>query len=280
MLTDAHCHPCDLFFEYHDAEKKRRTVLSPKGDKGVIAAASAWNVNEFAYNEELSLNAAAENKARMLLCFAVHPQLPANCLEKNTRFKEDDLNASLYFIYKAAKSGKLSAVGEFGFDLFNDDYKKTETVQDMIFETHLKAAIDNNLPVVLHVRRATRKIFLYTKKLLKCKAVIFHSWPGTSEEALSLLNRGINAYFSFGNIILLNHKQAMKSVSLLPADRILTETDAPYQPRGNEKKSCWNDIPLILKAAASLRSKAGNTISAEDLETRIELNFKKAFNIN
>jgi len=280
MLTDAHCHPCDLFFEFHEAEKKRRTVISPSGVKGVTAAASAWNINEFAYNEELSRNAAAENEARMLLCFAVHPQLPANYTEKNMRFKDADLDASMEFLCAAAKNKKLAAAGEFGFDLFNDEYKETEKMQDKIFASHLEAAVNYKLPVVLHVRRAMHKIFLYAKELSKCKAVIFHSWPGTCEEAHSLLKRGINAYFSFGNIIMLNHKQAMRSVSLLPADRLLTETDAPYQPRRNEKFSHWADLRRILKAAASLRSKAGNTVNAEELETQIEINFKKAFSIN
>jgi len=280
MLTDAHCHPCDLFFEYHEAEKKRRTVLSPKGEKGAAAASSAWNINEFAYNEELSRNAEAEGEARMLLCFAVHPQLPANYREKNMNFKDADLNASMEFLCKAAKNKKLAAVGEFGFDLFNDDYKETEIIQDMVFTAHLEAAVNYKLPVVLHVRRAMHKIFFYAKELSKCRAVIFHSWPGTCDEALSILNRGINAYFSFGNVIMLNHKQAAKSVSLLPIERLLTETDTPYQPRRNEKFSCWNDLPHILKTAASLRSKAGNTVNAIDLETQIEINFKKAFNIN
>jgi TatD DNase family protein len=116
------------------------------------------------------------------------------------------------------------------------------------------------------------KIFTLSRKLAQCAAVIFHSWPGTAEEALSLLRKGINVYFSFGNTIRLNHKQAMRSCARLPVDRLLTETDAPFQ--GMREYSQWADLPLIIEAAATLRCETAN-----ELEAHIESNFHRAFSV-
>jgi len=270
VLTDVHCHPFDLSPLFPQMEQERRRL-------GVYAAASACDMEEFTYNETLSHNAAAENAAPLLLCFGVHPQLPAVKKENGSPFTDSELTGSLETLQNLASAGKIAALGEFGFDLYNAAFKETEKTQDILFETHLEIAIHYNLPIVLHVRRAMHKIFPVAKYLSKCKAVIFHSWPGTLEESRSLLRHGINAYFSFGNTIMLNHKQAIQCCSSLPAERLLTETDAPFQPRRGEKYSSWADLPFILKTAANLRGESGNKIDVSELESQIENNFKNIF---
>ncbi|GBU27417.1 hypothetical protein R84B8_00947 [Treponema sp. R8-4-B8] len=272
MLTDSHCHPFDLSPLFPQMEQERRRL-------GVTAAASSYNMEEFTHNEEIAYNAAAENAAPLLLCFGVHPQLPAVKKENGELFTDSELSGSLKTLQNLASAGRISALGEFGFDLYNAAFKETEKTQDVLFVAHLETAINYSLPIVLHVRRAIHKIFAAAKILSKCKAVIFHSWPGTLEEARSLLRHGINAYFSFGNTIMHNHKQAIQCCSSLPLERLLTETDAPFQPRRGEKYSTWADLPLILKTAANLRSEAGNKIDEKDLEAQIEINFKQVFNM-
>ena len=61
----------------------------------------------------------------------------------------------------------------------------------------MEIAIKNNLPVVIHCRKANHKLFKYKKQLSKLPEVLFHSFMGPSAEALSLLNSDINGYFSF-----------------------------------------------------------------------------------
>jgi len=272
VLTDAHCHPFDLSRLFPQMEHERRRL-------GVYAAASSYNIEEFTHNENLSHNAAAENAAPLLLCFGIHPQLPAVMKENGDSFADFELTDSLETLRNLAAAGRIAALGEFGFDLYNAAFRETEKTQDVLFAAHLEIAVNYSLPVVLHVRRATRKIFAAAKNLSKCKTVIFHSWSGTLEEARSILRHGINAYFSFGNTIMLNHKQAIQCCSLLPAERLLTETDAPYQPRRGEKYSVWADLPLVLKTTANLRDESGNKIDERDLEAQIEINFKQAFDL-
>jgi TatD DNase family protein len=274
MLTDAHCHPFDLVRVFPQAEQERRRL-------GILAAANACDLEEFTYNEELAKKAAADNVAPLLPCFAIHPQLPAVKKEGGEPFTDIEITDSLETLRKLAAAGRLSAVGECGFDLYNTAFKETEKIQDALFTAHLEIAVNFGLPVVLHVRRAMHKIFAAEKTLTKCKAVVFHSWSGTLEEARSLLRRGVNAYFSFGNAIILNHKQAIQCCSLLPAERLLTETDAPFQPRRGEKYSIWADLRLIIETAVTLRSNAGNVVTdANALENQIEENFRKVFTTN
>ena len=279
MLTDAHCHPFDLFSVFPEAEQERRNILSPCGEKGVISASSACDAKEFAFNEKLSHKAADSGEAELLPCFAVHPQFFSVWNEELVMKNELNtlINEKLSLLEELAINKRISAIGECGFDLYNEAFRETETQQDMIFKEHMETAIRHDLPVVLHVRRAMHKIFANIKQLSKCKTAIFHSWSGTSDEAFSILRRGVNAYFSFGNIIMLNHKQAKRNCALLPADRLLTETDAPYQPRRAERFSSCKDLPLILEAAASLRSEAGNSITASEFEKQIEVNFRNAY---
>ena len=265
MLVDVHCHPYDLTRVFPESEKERRRL-------GVIAAASACGAEEFAHNETLAHNAAADGVVQLLPCFAVHPQqFAANNQQLSLNGEQ------LTMLDKLTSEGRIAAVGECGFDLYNAAFRETEALQDHAFAAHLEIALRYDLPVILHVRRAMHKIFSVTKNLAKCKAVIFHSWSGTVEEGRALLRRGINVYFSFGNVITLNHKQAIRSCTLLPIERLLTETDAPYQPPRGQAYSQWSNLPRILETAAVIRNETGANITAKELEAQIENNFRAIF---
>jgi len=265
MLTDIHYHPFDLNGVYPEHEEERRKI-------GVIAAASACDTEEFNYNEKLSQDAEKAEAAPLLSCFGIHPQIFK--IRNNISVNDNELLETLCSL---ASEKRIKAIGECGFDLYNSAFKETEKQQDLTFASHLEIAIRYNLPIILHVRRAMFKIFELTNILKKCKVVVFHSWSGTYEEGLALLRRGVNSYFSFGNTIMLNHKQAMKCCALFPAERLLTETDAPYQPHRGESYSRWSDLPLIIEAAAALRSEAGNKTSVIEMEKQVESNFKWIF---
>jgi TatD DNase family protein len=185
---------------------------------------------------------------------------------------------SLALLQSLAAAGRIHAVGEAGFDLYAQPYRDTEARQDELFAAQLEIALDQGLPLVLHIRRAMHKVFFHSRPLKRLPAVVFHSYPGTLREGLDLLKRGINAYFSFGAPILLNHKAALDACARLPPDRLLLETDAPYQPLRGRPFSSWGDLPRFLRAAAELRREAGSSrASPEDLEALIEANFRRAY---
>jgi len=215
----------------------------------------------------------------LFCCFALHPQLaPAFLENRNPPGEKFSLNAGLQLLQSLAAEGRLQAVGETGFDLYDAQFKAAEKIQDEVFAPHLETALRYGLPMVLHVRRAMRKIFPFAGDLKKLPAVVFHSWPGTRGEGEALLKRGINAYFSFGTVVLKNHKEAMACAARLPPERLLLETDAPYQPLRGKSFSSWCDLDAICNTIAALRKEAGTQCSsAEELEELTTANFFKVF---
>jgi TatD DNase family protein len=251
MLIDAHCHPFDFF-------SATRESLEPPPNKEVLFASSAWNLEQFIFNKKSNVNA--------VHAFAVHPQLPA----VNPSLIQDSLET----LYRLAHEGNLQAVGETGFDLFGGRYRSTERLQTELFNIHAELAITKNLPLILHVRKAMHKIFAHIKILKKAPAVVFHSYSGTAADGESLLRRGVNAYFSFGSSILLNHKTAIQACASLPFERLLTETDAPYQPLHRDF-SDWGDLLVILQSFLRLRDEK---IDINGLEEQIHENFRNIYN--
>jgi TatD DNase family protein len=274
MASDAHAHPYDLLQLFPEAEAERRRL-------GIACAASAWNREQFEYHEGLARAAGSAPVAPssspvppLVLCFAVHPQLPA-AFSGDAR---QEAERSLALLGTLAEEGRLHAVGETGFDLYGERFRNTEALQDGLFAAHLELALAYGLPLVLHIRRAMHKVFAHAGALKRLPAVVFHSYQGTAGEALALLRRGINSFFSFGTPILLNHKEAIRVCAGLPLDRLLLETDAPYQPLRGAPFSRWADLAAVLRGAAAIRREAGNDGGTEaELEVAADRNFYRAY---
>ena len=276
MLTDAHCHPANLvrFFPGREnvPEDERRGL-------GVACASSATAPEEFELCEKLSAAAKTDSAAPVFPCFAVHPQMPRHLGPAFYEKRGPETGAEgLEFLEALAASGRLAAVGETGFDLFDAGFRETEKTQDALFAAHLDTALRHGLPLVLHVRRAVHKVFAHSAALKKCRAVVFHSWSGTLNDGEALLRRGINAFFSFGTVIALNHREAMRCCARFPVERLLTETDAPFQPLRGTGFSRYADLPRILETMAALRCEAGEpAANAGALEKSVEGNFRAVF---
>jgi TatD DNase family protein len=122
------------------------------------------------------------------------------------------------------------------------------------------------------------KVFACSVALKKIPALVFHSYSGTLKEGEDLVKRGVNAYFSFGASLLLKHKEARRACALLPAERLLLETDAPYQPPRGRPFSTWADLASILREAAVLRRDAESPASSPaELEALTDENFRLVF---
>jgi len=272
MITDAHCHPWD-FAQLLGGAEPPIDVETELRQTGTACATSAWNQQQFEYHELLSAKARKEGAPPVFCCFALHPQLPAS--SDNADFSPE---AGLEFLHSVASGDRLHAVGEAGFDLYSDEFKAAEKLQDELFVRHLEVALQYGLPMVLHLRRAMHKVFPFTSQLKKLPAVVFHSWPGTVGDGQALLRRGVNAFFSFGATVLKNHRATMACATLFPPDRILFETDAPYQPLRGRDFSSWRDLPQVCQSIATLRKQAHSSAADPELLQEITTaNFFRAF---
>lgn len=266
MATDAHCHLSDLLKQLPAAEEERRRL-------GLACAVSAWNHEDFRRHEELARLALRDTAPGIFLCFALHPQLPAVTPEQNRAARFSSL---LSFMDTLAREGRLHGIGETGFDLYTPALRHTEALQDELFKVHLELALTRQLPLILHVRKAMHKVFAYKQPLKRLPGVIFHAYAGTLGEGDALLRQGINAYFSFGTSLLGGRRESIRSCAGLPLNRILLETDSPYQPLRGCAFSTGRDLFTLLKAASRLR-RDGGPPDTESLESLIDGNFYRAY---
>lgn len=248
MLTDAHVHLYDCFL---------RTGKFP--DLGGIGAvcASAHGEGEFSWQESL----ARQSPCRVLLSFGVHPQEP--------------LPEGLAVLDSLAAAGRIHAVGEAGFDAWNDSFRSTLKAQGYAWNAQLETALRYGLPLVVHCRKALDFIFADSRRLARLPSVVFHGWPGSPLEAESFLKRGVNAWFSAGKGLLRGDKSLSRTVTALGPSRVVAETDAPWMTLRGEAYSLPSDIRLVHAELASLWG-----LPAEEAEAAAGANFFRAYGVS
>lgn len=186
----------------------------------------------------------AKKSVQIFCAFGMHPQLP---LVENAGFMETLL-----------QENRIVAIGEAGFDLFKQ-YRDDRARQETAWRISCELACTYAVPLVVHCRKALDRMFADAKLLASIPAVIFHSFTGSVQDAVSLLRRGVNAYFSFGNPLIFGDKSAIGCVQKLPIDRLLLETDAPYQTVRGEDETKLSGITRVYDAAFAIRYGAAAT---------------------
>ena len=228
--------------------------LSGKDLDDFLGASCAHSIEEFTRQEEL----VASCPGHILPFFGMHPQLP---LLENADYMEELL-----------RDKRIRGIGETGFDLFTPEFKANLKAQEEAWNVSLALAAEYAVPVVVHDRKALDLIFRDADKLRPLPAVIFHSFAFGPREALSILKHGLNAYFSFAKQILNGNKKSRACVKELPLDRLLLETDAPYQTLRGEDATSPSEIRRVYAEAALIRG-----IPLEELAAALLRNFREAY---
>lgn len=121
---------------------------------------------------------------------------------------------------------KTVALGEIGLDYHWNTSPRE--IQRRVFKRQLAIARDLHMPVSIHSRDA----FEDSYAILKAAHVedfggIMHSFTGDAEWAKKFLDLGM--YISYSGIVSFkNAPEEHESVQVIPEDRLLVETDAPY----------------------------------------------------
>lgn len=194
-------------------------------------------LSEYEWNEQIKY------KKSLLMAYGIHPQL----------IDEKSKRKNLDFLSNLAYENQLSAIGEIGFDFYDDKMHLTENIQKEIFMEQINIAVHYNLPVIIHCRKANDLLFKYSKELTRLPAVQFHSFMGSAADAASLLKRDINGFFSFGKQIFNNNKKVIDCVQKISMENLLLETDAPYQYLKGETRTDFGEIIKVYKGAFELR---------------------------
>lgn len=116
------------------------------------------------------------------------------------------------------------ALGEIGLEYYHQLGDKT--TQAAQFAAQLDLAADLNLPVVIHCRDAFDDLIAILRNHPRNRGVI-HSFIGTAEHARAYLDIGWHLSFN-GTVTFKANEFLREALAIVPADRLLVETDAPY----------------------------------------------------
>lgn len=184
---------------------------------------------------------------------------------------DDNYEKTIEFIKKNINHPKIIAVGEIGLDYYHN--KENKEQQIMLLKQMLQIAQDNQKPVIIHNREATKDL-IDTLKDFSTKGII-HCFSGSKETANILLSMGYK--LGIGGTLTFKNSKLKEEIKDLPISSFLLETDAPYltpEPyRGQENE------PKYIKYTAIKLAEVLN-LSLEELEAELEKNYTSLFDNN
>ena len=173
-----------------------------------------------------------------------------------------------------ARRPKVVGIGECGLD-FHYDYSPRE-IQARVFRTHVAAARESGLPLVVHTREADAEMIeILEEEYSRGKfATLLHCY--TSGAELAKRAAALGAYFSVSGIATFKAAQAVRDIiAEMPADRIIVETDCPYLApipmRGRRNEPAF--VPYVYEKLADIRG-----WSLDDTRHRTHDAFFRLFN--
>jgi TatD DNase family protein len=117
------------------------------------------------------------------------------------------------------------AVGESGLDFYRVGAPRE--IQERAFADHIELAKRHDKALVIHTRDSLSAAFDVLRKAGAPERLVFHCWSGAPGDVRDALETG--AYVSFaGNVSFPNAGSLREAAKLVPADRLLVETDSPY----------------------------------------------------
>lgn len=157
-------------------------------------------------------------------------------------------------IEEIAQDEKCVAIGEIGLDYHYPDTNKE--LQTQVFVAQLELAKKLNLPVQIHSRDSAEDMYNILKEHAKTlTGGMLHCYSHSPELAEKFEKLGL--YFSFGGTCTYSgSKKAKRTISCLPVNKIMTETDSPYLPPKSKYGTFPNtpeSIEEIIKCMAEIK---------------------------
>ncbi len=152
----------------------------------------------------------------------------------------------------AEKQDVFIGVGEIGLDLHWDKTRQKE--QEEVFLWQMRYAYNHNKPASIHVRDAVYLLLQLLEKLgPEVPQGSLHCFSGSQEEAKVIARKYPQLMFGFGGSSTYKNSRTAQVATVIPQDRILTETDAPYLTpvphRGQRNEPAF--VPLVVEKLAT-----------------------------
>ncbi len=175
-----------------------------------------------------------------------------------------------------AQESEVVAIGECGLDYFrvNDDESKKRQREGFVKQLELAAAVKK--PLMVHCRAAFDDLIATLKSEVRClkseTPAVIHFFTGSIDDAKKLLDLGFA--FTFGGVITFA-RDYDEVIKMIPLDRILSETDAPYVApapyRGKRNEPAY--VVEVIKKLAEIKNVSLETMT-EQVWTNAQMIFK------
>lgn len=185
-----------------------------------------------------ALESARERGVKQFLCVAIDVDNQAEVMKITNRYHDVHASVGIHPLYTKgqhidldyligyARHPKVVAIGETGLDYYYA--KETALEQQALFRTHVQAAVEANLPLIIHTRDAKSDTLAILRQEGADKVGgVLHCFTESLEMAKEAMEMGF--YISFSGIVTFKNAEALRVVAKdIPDDRILVETDSPY----------------------------------------------------
>jgi TatD DNase family protein len=252
-LIDSHCH-----LNYEGLVERQAEVLDNARERGV---AGFLNIST-RQREWDDIVAVAEREPDVWASIGVHPH-------------EADAHPHLSSaaLVEAADHARVIAIGECGLDYYYD--KSDRAAQRKCFQTHIEAARQTGLPLVVHTREAEMDTAEILSEAVREGGVtgVLHCFTGSAELARKGLDLGF--YVSLSGIVTFKNAADLQATAKwLPADQMLVETDSPFlAPVPHRGQKC--EPAFVADTASFVAGLRG--VDPEELAEATTANFFKLF---
>ncbi len=225
-----------------------RMIVTGSSDDGNVAAAAL----------------AEANPGRLHATAGVHPH-----------HASDYVASSEELIRSLAAKGAIVAIGECGLDYFRNFSPRDAQLK--AFQSQLHIAADTGLPVFLHQRDAHDDfVELLEPMLPKISRAVAHCFTGEHESLREYLAMGL--WIGITGWICDERRGAHLHdiVSIIPDDKLLIETDAPYlmprtiSPKPKSRRNEPSYLTEVLRVVAEARGQSEEHVAKITTENAIQ----------
>lgn len=254
MFTDSHCH---LNFPelISDLPAIRQAMAAAQVTRALCISTTMENSTE--------VRQLADDYDNFWASVGVHPD------------SEGVYEPSVEDLVEGAQHPRVVAIGETGLDYYQMQERKGGRGIDEMewqrerFRTHIRAAQQVQLPLVIHTRAAAADTLSILKEEGEDGSAgsaggVFHCFTESLETAKAALDAGF--YISFSGIITFKNAQGVRNVArYVPLDRVLIETDSPYLApmpyRGKRNNPSY--VPFVAQQLAECKNTTVELIATQ-----------------
>ena len=256
MIADSHCHLDYLnLYERLDDVVKRAQYNQVKYLLSICTTLESFEKIKLIVNKYENIYGT----------FGIHPH-------ETEKYSNID---SKFILNLIKKYKKIIGIGETGLDFYYNHSDKK--IKKKSFIEHIHAASRLNIPLIVHSRNAENDTYdiLKNEKRNANLKVLMHCFTGSKDFAKKLID--LNCYISVSGIITFkNSIELVNTISSIPLENLLVETDSPYLApiphRGKTNEPSY--IIYIIEKLSEIKK-----TSKENVAYNTTKNFKNLFNL-